>query len=280
VSKFQRLALIHVLTGIALTFSACCGGSAKECRAAAELTYEVMAAEESPGEEAAEMKAGFIAAMTARCEHWPESARSCVAGIEDAGELYPCLAEVPVVRPTQEQCEESFDHLMAAEWLDEEQKEMAEAMKEHSITECVEKSSLEEIACAGSITGEFMAQFCSNAFAIRGISSHCPRNLDTMRDLAKAAVVDGGQVLDGARHPDGPSGQSREWGDPAGGWEALGWAPDGGKVRGTYELIDMGPGRFEIRCEVDPEGDGNPWQYMANQDYKPSLQNTDVLRSR
>ena len=256
---------------------AACGGTKKECKAATDHAFELVSAGRADVEES-EQRA-FKSAMDARCGVWPDATRECVATAGELLDLHRCLADSPVERPSEDQCDAYVDQVLSSGLLEPDGRARLEEGREQAVEDCLESGRREEITCSLKAADLEAQMFCRSDFIFREIRQECLDTLSAIRMEVKVALADDRGLTDGPPTPAGLSAELREWGNPAGGWEVLGWKPESGKVRGSYELRvgDPPPNPreqhpFELRCEIDADGDGTPAVYVAAHNGLPTTE--------
>ena len=104
----------------------------------------------------------------------------------------------------------------------------------------------------------------------RAKRSELPMNLDAIRTAEKAYQAEYDTFEAAALNPATVAPAQQDWGTPGGGWDLIGWSPDG-RVRGQYEVSVPGVGQFLATGSADIDGDGVNSQYQASESLKGKI---------
>ena len=104
----------------------------------------------------------------------------------------------------------------------------------------------------------------------RAKRSELPMNLDAIRTAEKAYKAEYDIYVACALNPGVPSAQPQAWGTPAGGWDQIGWEPDG-LVRSVYEVQAPTSTEFLAYAEADIDEDATNCRFEATHSIKSTM---------
>jgi prepilin-type N-terminal cleavage/methylation domain-containing protein len=133
--------------------------------------------------------------------------------------------------------------------------------------------TLIELMIVVAIIG-ILAAIAIPAFAnmqMRAKRSELAMNLDAIRTSEKAYQAEFDTFVDCAMNPGALNGAiQQDWGTPGGGWDLIGWEPDG-KVRGQYQVTGSTGVAFVVDGFSDIDGDGSNAQYQGTHSLKAKM---------
>ena len=119
------------------------------------------------------------------------------------------------------------------------------------------------VAIIGILAAIAVPNFISMQY--RAKRAEVPGNIDGIKTAQKGYEAAYDYFINAAWHPRAVANLDKvlvSWALPAGGFDTIGWAPDG-DVRGTYQVNSTSSTTFQVDGQCDVDADGSPAVYVA-----------------